>query len=260
MNRLGNQYTVLIAGLLIPFLLPCWTHGETQENLFKEANKTYEAEDFEKAIELYESIVDSGPYNGYVFFNLGNAYFRRGDLGKAVLNYERAKRLIPRYEDLRVNYERAIENLEDAEFNEFREKRVPLALRGLCQALSLNEVLALTASILMISALLVQLRLVWNNTSYYALSNYLLSFFLIMVIILLLVGTFKFRAEILTDSAIVIEQVVDVRSGPGTEQGIVFSIHQGTEVEIKRKRGEWTQVSLPNGYAGWLPAKQIQQV
>ena len=72
---------------------------------FVAANKFYEEKDYASAIRLYESIINQGNESAEVYFNLGNAYFKSGDLGYAVLYYTKARRLSPADEDIRHNLE-----------------------------------------------------------------------------------------------------------------------------------------------------------
>ena len=51
---------------------------------------------------------------------------------------------------------------------------------------------------------------------------------------------------------IVIEQKVDVRSGPGAENIAVFTIHEGIKVRVHESSNGWCQISLPNGWSGWM--------
>src|SRR2546425_6633382 len=57
---------------------------------FATANREYSAGHFKEAIADYEALVHSGKWSANLFYNLGNAYFRAGDFGHAILNYERA--------------------------------------------------------------------------------------------------------------------------------------------------------------------------
>ena len=59
-------------------------------------------------------------------------------------------------------------------------------------------------------------------------------------------------------SAIVIEQKVDVRSGPGLENIAVFTIHEGIKVRVHGAANDWYQISLPNGWSGWLRQSYIR--
>ena len=70
---------------------------------FAKANQEYAAGHFKEAIENYEEIVRSGEWSANLFYNLGNAYFRAGDLGHAILNYERALALDRHHPEAEAN-------------------------------------------------------------------------------------------------------------------------------------------------------------
>lgn len=73
------------------------------ESLFSQGNQSYAKEGLEEAITAYETILNMGLEGGALYYNLGNAYFKHGSLGKAILNYLRAKRFLPRDADLASN-------------------------------------------------------------------------------------------------------------------------------------------------------------
>ncbi len=50
------------------------------------ANALYEDRHYAETIQIYEQIVSTGVRDSRVFFNLGNAYFQNGDIGRAILN------------------------------------------------------------------------------------------------------------------------------------------------------------------------------
>ena len=77
--------------------------AKSPEVIFQEANAAYRGGDYVRAAQLYESLVNRNWRNGHVFYNLGNAYFRQKLLGRAILNYEKARRLDPRDPDLAAN-------------------------------------------------------------------------------------------------------------------------------------------------------------
>src|SRR2546421_5539764 len=70
---------------------------------FAKANQEYAAGDFKAAIENYEELVRSGQDTPNLFYNLGNAYFRQNNFGRAILNYERALALEPRHPEVQAN-------------------------------------------------------------------------------------------------------------------------------------------------------------
>ncbi len=74
---------------------------------FAKANADYAAGHFPAAIAGYESLVKSRQWNPSLFYDLGNAYFRTGDFGRAILNYERALALDPAQPEARANLQLA---------------------------------------------------------------------------------------------------------------------------------------------------------
>jgi uncharacterized protein YgiM (DUF1202 family) len=57
---------------------------------------------------------------------------------------------------------------------------------------------------------------------------------------------------------IVIESKADVRSGPGFENITVFTIHEGLKIRVYGSNNGWRQISLPNGWTGWLRQSDIR--
>src|SRR5262244_1508037 len=63
--------------------------GQTDTN-FAKANQEYAQGHFKEAISGYEALVSAGQWSANLFYDLGNAYFKTNDFGRAILNYERA--------------------------------------------------------------------------------------------------------------------------------------------------------------------------
>ena len=83
------------------------------DHFFMSGNKYYQEGNYESAVAEYEKIIQSGYESWQGYYNLGNAYYKLGETGKAILNYERAKRLEPKNEDIVYNLQLA--NLQIAD-------------------------------------------------------------------------------------------------------------------------------------------------
>src|SRR3982751_6726148 len=70
---------------------------------FARGNDEYARGQFQEAIRDYQSLVQAGQWSAPLFYNLGNAYFRAGDFGRAILNYERAWALQPQHPESLAN-------------------------------------------------------------------------------------------------------------------------------------------------------------
>ncbi|MDE6371425.1 MAG: tetratricopeptide repeat protein [Duncaniella sp.] len=75
----------------------------TADEIIAQADSAYTADDFQKAIELYNYTLGAFGSSSQIYFNLGNSYYRMGQMGKAILAYERALRLDPANKDAREN-------------------------------------------------------------------------------------------------------------------------------------------------------------
>jgi len=84
------------------------------EELYFEANRAYKEDRYPEAIDGYLQLIGQGYVNGHLYYNLGNAYFRAGQIGRAILNYKRARLLIPRDADLNFNLHYALDQTQDA--------------------------------------------------------------------------------------------------------------------------------------------------
>src|SRR5438034_1911537 len=74
---------------------------------FMRANQAYAQGHFKEAIDGYEALVRSGRWNANLFYDLGNAYFRTSDFGRAILNYERALALERHHPEATANLQMA---------------------------------------------------------------------------------------------------------------------------------------------------------
>lgn len=77
----------------------------SDDNVTKaEGDSAYMRNDYASAIQIYESLLKKGEA-AEVYYNLGNSYYKAGDIAKAILNYERALLLQPGNADIRANLE-----------------------------------------------------------------------------------------------------------------------------------------------------------
>jgi N-acetylmuramoyl-L-alanine amidase len=53
-------------------------------------------------------------------------------------------------------------------------------------------------------------------------------------------------------TVVIKSQNINIRSGPGTDQGIVFRADQGVAFKVLGQKGEWLEVVHETGAEGWL--------
>lgn len=74
-------------------------------SISEEADSAYSADNFQEAAVLYKKIIETEGNSPVLQYNLGNCYYRMGELGNSLIAYERALRLDPRFEEARINLE-----------------------------------------------------------------------------------------------------------------------------------------------------------
>ena len=206
------------------------------ENVIKSASGGSEpaAQDgFIRASQLYEEILASGFKNGQIYYNLGNAYYRQGKLGYAILNYRRAQKLMPRNEDLKANLK-----LVKAEVK-VREKKndVPRVIQALLFwyfMLNVNEATVLAMSFYLIFSASV-LLLIFFRASWLKKLCIAFGICLILTTASLVIKICPHRGV----EGVIIAETCKLRYGPGEEYETKLEIHEGTEILIKQETKDW---------------------
>ena len=252
-----SRFTFLICFLCFPFWVK-YAYSQTQSTLdasYRSADALYQGGQYQQAAEKYEQIASS-IQNGAVYYNLGNAHFRLGNRGKAILNYERAKRLMPRDKDTNFNLKVAKARNVDS----FDLVKPPSGFSLLYGALHPNEIVWAGLVPYWIAAIsLIAIQFAQNHRFQRALRYILLIGGITWLVSLLILGL-KIR-EINLPYAIVVANEVTVRSEPdlGSET-IALPLHEGTKIQVQEERNDWVKIYLPDENSGWLTVDAIEKI
>src|SRR5438094_9441408 len=126
-KRGRSRYIIVVCCAL--FASSAFAQSETD---FTKANQDYAQGNFKEAISRYETLVSSGQWSANLFYDLGNAYFRTGDFGRAILNYERALALERHHPEATANLQIARDEAHALEIQ-------PSSLEHYLQFASLNQ-------------------------------------------------------------------------------------------------------------------------
>lgn len=233
------------------------TNFDTPASKFTQANGLYAAADYQKAIEAYEDIIKNGWKNGNVYYNLGNAYFKAGSKGKAILNYERALRYAPRDQDIRANLAYVRSSTTEAQPGESGNllSRVFTIFTGILSPggwalLCLNMYLLLFAVIL--------IAIFKNNFRGIALySGISLSCVLLVSLVCL---ASSINGSNTGRQGIVIAQETYVRYSPSYSGAMAFKLSEGIKVSILRYENDWYQVRVAKDKSGWAEKDSIEEI
>jgi tetratricopeptide (TPR) repeat protein len=241
---------VLIVSAIVSLAAASAAFGQVDAR-FAKANQEYAAGQFKEAIDDYEAVVRAGQSTANLFYDLGNAYFRAGDLGRAILNYERALALDQRHAEADANLRIA---RDEARALELASTRVERALRFM----NLNQY-ALTAAIAFwIGA--------FGLTALFFAQRRALGL-MTMSILALAIAALATAAIIWVDRgnkgsalAIVTDTDTEARVATADNANRVLALPAGSEIRILSKRGDWIYAALPNNLQGWISAKSAEQV
>ncbi len=247
----------VLAVLLIALSTTAAAPRESTARLFGDANSLYQKGEYAGAERSYLQLLDKGIDDGALYYNLGNACFKQKKLGEAIYYWEKARQQLPGDLDVRENLDLA--NLLVVDRIEVPPDPLPMRwLDGVIHRLTIAQDNWMTAALFVASNLLFS---VWLLTKGPRLAFRALFASLVSASLALLFGCslgWKIYEKNYRREGVVVEQKVDVRSGPGQENITVFTVHEGIMLRVRGETGGWYQISAPNGWSGWLPGGSVR--
>lgn len=221
------------------------------------ADSAYLRNDYVTAIQIYEKLLQTGEAAA-IYYNLGNSYYKTDNIGKAIVNYERALLLQPDNADIRANLE--IARLKTV------DKVTPVPdiffvawIKSLMNTLSIDAWAKLGIIFFVLFLISLFAFLFLKQTS-----QKKLGFIGAVICFLLTVLSNIFamqQRDALTDrrNAIILTPSVTVRSTPSESGTTLFVLHEGRKVEVKDdSMSEWKEIRLEDGKVGWVPVSSIE--
>jgi len=236
---------LLISGIIMQFEL-------NPVELYNLGNDYFEQGRYSEAIAAYEQ-ASAKLENAGVFYNLGNAYFKKGMLGKAVMNFRRAHFLAPRDGDIKYNL---------AFVRNYRVDKVSSVA---------SPVVRMLSDTLMFFSYFEALMLL---TLFFVLASLLISFYIVLrrnilghaavacllLVLYFFIGWRIWSAERNGHHAVVTAPEVSALSGPGADYKEIIIVHDGAEVEVRERRGEYLLIQIPGGVGGWVPVDAVEYI
>ena len=229
------------------------------EELWDMANLAYNEGNFAKAAATYEQILSQNLHSAALYYNLANAYFKQGELGKALLNYNRASRIAPGDEDIRHNQEYAEKMTKDSieKIPEFFLITWLRSVRGAmsCTAWTVLSIVMLAIALVMALLYLLAQRMSLRKVGFYTMAVALLLFVATSALAISERNQLVGRSE-----AIVMSTAASVKSSPDRSATELFVLHEGTKVSIGETTDSWAEVRIADGRKGWIEDKRIERI
>lgn len=251
---LSCQKTLYKALIFLFSMHPSLVLGKTPLNWqeqFAEGAAAYENGSFAKAIELWDPIAESGEIsNGHLLYNLGNAYYRQGQLGEAVACYLGARAMIPRDRDLQHNLQIVAQKVKGSDPGGTSEElRADLA--KFFGVLSIRERLFLAGLLGLGVSIGMTLR-AWKGF----VSSWQL--ILIGLIAVFFSFAFYFGWKLEGKWGAVIAKESSIHSGPSDPTSVVFTLNEGAAVRVTDETGNWLHIVHITGRSGWIEKSEIR--
>lgn len=253
-----SAYMALSLLMIAPF---AYAQDNTYvDSLWNAANNAYVEGRWEDAVKGYEGISALGLESAALYCNTADAFFKQGNMPKAILNYERALKLDPSYEDARYNLELAGSMIQDR-IDPVPDFILKVWAKNVCWLMD-SDAWAVTFIVLLALTLAMVLLFLLAPT----VAGRRTGFFTAVALVLLAVASLSFSLwqkndYMRTDDAIVMRPVVSVKSSPSAESSQdLFVLHEGTKVEVLDQVGSWSNIELADGRQGWIRSADIETI
>ena len=236
---------LLLAGCVAWLLAPLCAQP-TQDSI----EQLYRQGRFADALLAYEQELKNYPNDPFLYYNIGNAYFKMGSTGLAVANYYRAYKLLPRDRDIRHNLSLALASCGE----QLVPADIPAAVYNAFFYLSYDELKGLTFALFWLTAFF---AFVWllKRKGFKAVS--------VVGICFLLSGAWLYARHQLESKqlAVVAAPSAEIRSGPGTNFPANATAAQGHLLTVLDKKDRWYEVVLDSqSIKGWVESDAIEKI
>jgi ABC-type sugar transport system permease subunit len=251
MKKFLLQGTFLFFICLLWNPVHCIAQADETASIILKANDFYKEKNFTKAEELYQSLLDRGIQNGYLYYNLGNTHIRLGNTGKGILNYLHAKRFLPRDQDLQANMKYAIQNTVD--LIDWEEQSLLKNIFFWVDNFNLEEHLVFLVSINILFWLCMAIWLYKKNDAI----NLFRKTVFIVLILSVASTAIKWNSMSSTNFGVILKKTIDVKSGLDNNNVTLFQLHEGAIVSIEKDEAGWFKIKLKDGKSGWAKKDAI---
>lgn len=230
------------------------------DSLWNAGVTAYTGGNWNEALQAWSSLESLGVAAPELYYNLGNAFFKAEQYGRAILNYERALKLDPSFKDASFNLAYANEFIQDR-IETVPEFFLKTWIRRLRAGLS-SDAWATISLVLFALALAMLLLFLLSKTGGVRRSGFYSSIVAFLLFVLSFACALSQKNDATrADSAIVMVPVCSVKSSPGADSSKdLFVLHEGTKVVKTDEVGEWISIEIADGRRGWLPAKALETI
>lgn len=252
---------------VIALLVPTASLGARTTTYDQQADSAYSAENYPLAEKLYLKAAGEQGTSSALFYNLGNTYYRQGNLGKAIVYYERALKLDPSNSDARENLEFVKSKITDKEPDS--SSVVGKAVDNIINSFHADAwawiTLCLFAILIgAIAAYLFSEIIIIRKTAFFGgLVVFVLTVYAVAI-------SFAAANRVEADNhAVILPPAAQLSTAPRearSQSEQAFLLHEGTKVEVidsvssPGEEGKWLEVRVPTGERAWIKSTDVERI
>ena len=225
-------------------------------SLMQSGNELYKNSQYQSAIDEYNKLVKQGYEGTSLYYNLGNAHYRLGKVGFAILYYEKALKFSPGDEDTKHNLALAKRNLKD-KVDELPPFFIFNIWEGMLASFSVSGWTIIAYIIFILLLLSVIAYFFSRSVTQQRISFFIGVGFLILLFFSISLIAVKMNKEFNIKDGIIVENIVTVKSSPDSSSKDEFVIHEGLKVRLEDKVDDWVKIRLADGKIGWIMERSI---
>jgi tetratricopeptide (TPR) repeat protein len=240
---------------ILIFLFAFLAKGFSNEKLQK-AEQAYDSKKYKDAIVNYEELVKDGFKSYQLYYNLGNAYYKNNQLGKAIYYYELARKINPNDEDVRINL--GIASAKTVDKIDAKENFFISAVKSnLLSSLSTSSWAWFSISLLFIGCILFFVFVSSSNVTLKRISFLFSCILVIGFVITYSLGYSALKSKSENKFAIITAKEIKIMNEPTPAASSKFSLHEGTKIRVVENNGDWLLIKLDNGNEGWVKTGDV---
>ena len=243
-----------IIGIIMLLMVSLQSERISADSLFALGNRYFRIEKYDYALDAYSAILEQVEHPD-LYFNMGNTFYRSGDVGKAVWAYEKGLQFSPRQKDLNHNLDIVNTRVQD-------RIEMPQGYFFIEWYSSLKNQYTLQ-DLIVWGGLMILLFAFAGIFKEFGILDMVFAgrtqiFFLILTVVIHGLALDKYWELSDREEGVVVSSVVNVRSAPvDRDEKVIFRIHEGLKVDIAQSQPGWFEIILLDGKKGWIPYKSL---
>lgn len=244
---------------LLFFLFATISFAQSPDELMQQGNKFYQDSQYEAAITAYRKILSQGFESSTLYHNLGNAYFKNGQIGNAILFYEKGLRLSPGDEDLAYNLRIANSRTVD-KITEVPKLFIVQWWDILVTSFSFSSWAVIVIIVYLIFLGGIAIYLLSRKFNLQRLGFITSSSTLAVLIISVVILIARYEHDSTADYGVLTEQIYSAKVSPDIKSNDAFVIHEGIKFSVEDRVNDWVKIKLADGKIGWIENRSFGQI